>query len=184
MTSTSIVAGPRARSITSNSRLLLDLEVLLGIEATVHREPALVRHGIEVRAAFRAPAEHEDRATRDVGRDVKGRRVGLDLVLELQQRLGDGEHPLERVHAFVLSSDVRGLAARRYAQRDRPAVRVPDDCRPSAPVSASRCHRRRAAREPRGRAIRAGRRSPRQARRRDRSVHPRAAPRSRSARAA
>src|SRR6266481_2142089 len=78
------------------------LEVLLGIDAPVDREPALLRHHIEVRPAAALSAQHQNRLARLIRSDVKGGGSLLHFLLQLLQPPNDLVHALERVFPLVL----------------------------------------------------------------------------------
>ena len=102
------------------------VQILLGVEAPVDREPRRSGHDVEAGARAGLPADDQHRAGGLLALDRVARALVEQLAGEHRQRLGDADHVLERVDALVDVADVRLMPGRPDAQRDRATPGVPD----------------------------------------------------------
>ena len=118
-------AGGRFLDDAPQSRELL-VEVFLGVEPAIDREPRRARHHVEAGAGAGLPADHEHRTRRLLALHRKARALLEQVVGQSGQRRRDPDHVLEGVHALVDVADVRLAAGRPHPQRDGASCRVPD----------------------------------------------------------
>src|SRR6202030_2370008 len=133
---------------------LLLLQIFLGIDAPVDGEPALLRYHVEVCATAALSSQHQNRMAGLIRPDVQIGGSPLHFLLQLLKPLHDAMHAFERILALVLQTNVRGFPEDPDAQRNRPAVRVPNDAAgrlsqehadAATDQSSLRCQPRRAA---------------------------------------
>ena len=117
-------AGAAAASaiVPGEPRELL-VELLLGVEAPVDREPGRARHDVEARARARGARRRRASTLAARSQELLLDSSGASAVSGSAIRI----MLLERVHAEMCLADVGLSSAHLDAQRDRAAARVPDD---------------------------------------------------------
>src|SRR5262249_402289 len=105
---------------------LFFFEVFFRIQAAVDRERTEFGGHVEVRTCLDPPAQKQNGLTSGTWSDVLSRFAKLNFFLDLGKASDCRQGALECVHTFELPADVRGFPTHGGAQRNSPAVGVPN----------------------------------------------------------